>query len=150
MSNKRKGRTGGRAVQPTPRLLADRLAEAAQLARRKQWDEAHDLLADLSRRYPNRPEVLAARVNLAVETQDTQAYQAAGERLLQLMPNDPDLALGLAHAYVANTHPALALRAFQRFLDRWPDDPRAAETRQLAAGLETTLREILPGLGLEG
>jgi tetratricopeptide (TPR) repeat protein len=47
-------------------------------------------------------------------------------------------------------HPALALRAFRRFLDRWPDHARAAEARATVTDLERLLAQELPGMGLSG
>ena len=57
-------------------------------------------------------------------------------------------ALALAGGYLQNARPVLALRAFRRFVQRWPADERAAETRQMIQKLEESLAAILEPYGL--
>src|SRR5262249_8865954 len=47
-------------------------------------------------------------------------------------------------------HPFLARRTFRRFLERWPDHPRAAEARATAERLEATIPQLLGEVGLTG
>jgi regulator of sirC expression with transglutaminase-like and TPR domain len=63
----------------------------------------------------------------------------AAERLAQIDPSDPTLALNLAGAYMTNLYPALALTTFRSFLARWPNHPKAAESRETASELEAVL-----------
>lgn len=126
------------------------LLECEQLAKRKRWAEARDRLEALDRRVPNRPEVLTLLVNTYYDLKDHEGYQFACERLIQVEPDNAELAMALAGAYLVNKRPALALRAARQFLRRWPDQPQAADARQLAADLEAGLPQLLAELGLSG
>src|ERR687886_1422217 len=112
---KKKGRTERQPVRAQPRQLLAGLEEATALMDRKRWNQAHNLLTDLDRRYPNQPNVVALLMDVAFEQKDMQAYQRAAERLLRLTPDDPEVMLALAGAYLTNVRPALALRTFRRF-----------------------------------
>jgi tetratricopeptide (TPR) repeat protein len=145
---KKKRRSVPKPRSSGPGRLLDGLQEADRLMRKKRWAEARDLLEELDRRYPRRPEVLTDLVNVCYELQDTERYQYACERLLKVDPGNADATLGLAGAYMANLRPALALRAFRRFLERWPDDERAAEARETAAELEAEMPGLSKDLGI--
>ncbi|MBI2951933.1 tetratricopeptide repeat protein [bacterium] len=132
-----------------PRLLSG-LSEVATLMRDRQWPQALERLEVLDRRYPNQAEILSALVNVCYELQDIRRYQHACERLLRIDPDNVDAALGLAGSYLKNIRPALALRAFRRFLDRWPDHERADEVRKTVAGLEAKMTAFLTEWGTPG
>ncbi|MFN2283624.1 MAG: tetratricopeptide repeat protein [Anaerolineae bacterium] len=131
-----------------PRYMLERLAEAEQLTKKKRLPEARDLLEDLNRRYPRRAEVLTDLVNVYYDLHDLLSYQYACEQLLQVAPDNGDAALGLAGAYLSNLYPVLALRAFQHFLQRWPDHERAVEVRGTVAELEGELPDLFAELGV--
>jgi tetratricopeptide (TPR) repeat protein len=133
-----------------PRSLAAGLSEADRLMRQRKWLAARELLETLDQRYPNNADVLGSLVNVNYELKDIQDYQRASERLIQLTPDDADVTLGLAGAYALNTRPALALRTFRRFIERFPDDPRAADVRKTVAGLEDSIEPLLNQVGLSG
>lgn len=142
-------RTGTRsASKGIPPPLYDGLGKAYRLDRQRKWDQARDLLQDLDRRYPNRAEVLAGLLNVYYELGDVTSYQFACQRLVSLRPDDPDLRLMLAGSCMENVRPALAIRNFRCFLERWPDDVRAPDVRKTVAGLEAEMEETLPDLGL--
>lgn len=153
MAQKKKNSTRAKSrppARPLPRALLDGLIEAEKLTQHKRWQEALEHLAALDRRYPNRPEVLAELVNVCYDLKDLRGYQMYCERLAKVEPHDPDILRGLAGAYMTNMYPALALATFRRFLARFPDDPHAAEVRQIMANLETGLAEVLSKLGASG
>jgi tetratricopeptide (TPR) repeat protein len=139
-----------RTAVTLPQRLLEKLSEANSLVRRKRWAEARDLLESLAQRHPRQVPVLSALVNLYYDLQDMPGYQHACERLIRLVPDDPDLALGLAGAYLCNMYPVLGLRTFRRFLERWPNHPRAAEAWATLADLEAQLPGNLAELGLSG
>jgi tetratricopeptide (TPR) repeat protein len=147
---KKKASPHRQIVARPPQSLVAGLNEAESLTRRKRWIEARELLESLDRRYPNRPEVLAPLVNANFDLKDILGYQHACERLVQLIPHDPDATLGLAGAYLLNSRPALALRTFRRFAERFPDHPRAADATKNAADLEGGMDELLSEAGLSG
>lgn len=151
MAGKKKKQHTQRAVPQSipPRLLV-KLAEVNSLMQRKRWTEAREALSDLDQRFPRNPVILIELVNVCYELKDTEGYQYAGERLLEIDPNNADAALSVAGAYMANLRPAMALRAFRNFLQRFPDHPRAGEASQTAAELESIIGEMLSDLGLSG
>jgi len=79
--------------RPTPRVIPrrywDELDEAQKLFDKKYWDEARDKLEDLDRRLPGRPDILTNLVNAYYELHDTEGYQSASERLLQVDRQQP-------------------------------------------------------------
>lgn len=135
---------------PLPRPVLHALEEAEALIEDGELLEARDLLETLARQRPRDAEVLGLLVDVYFDLHDLHGYQRAAERLLRLTPNDPDLTLGLAGAYLGNIYPALALRTFRRALERWPDDERADEVRAQVAELEAMMPEFLEELGVAG
>jgi tetratricopeptide (TPR) repeat protein len=150
MAKKKKRRPERPSGRSASLNLLRRLEEVDALLRRQQWGPARELLEELDRRYPHRQEVLVGLVNVYYHLKDFRHYQTACERLLPLTPDDPDLVLMLAGAYLSNVRPALAVRTFQRFLARWPDHPDAGKARQTATELEADLGPLLADLGLTG
>jgi tetratricopeptide (TPR) repeat protein len=133
-----------------PRQLEVKLNEATALMQRKRWVEAREILEDLAERYPKQVEPLSALVNVNYELKDTRRYQEACERLLQLMPDEPDLTLGLAGAYMENARPVLALRTFHRFLEHFPQHERADEVRKTVTELDQQVPVWLASGGTSG
>src|SRR5207237_126887 len=86
----------------------------------------------------------------AAQVGDTRTQQSVGERLVALRPNEPLLRLALASAYFQGSRPALALRTFHTFLDRWPNHPDADKVRQTLAAAEPDFRRHLQEKGLGG
>ncbi len=143
---KKKSRARRKAPpRPAQRLLQG-LAEAEDLMEQKRWADARQRLEELVQRYPAQPELLHALLDVYHELNDMEAYQEVAEQLVRLEPDDPDLALALAGAYLIGGRLLHAARAFERFLERWPDHPEAAETRQMAALLEKELPQALSEL----
>lgn len=124
------------------------VSKAEAMMRRGQWNQAREVLESLDEQYPNRAEVLAALATLYHIIQDSPQYQLVCSRLSQLKPDDPDVTLMLAGAYVANLRPILALRTFQQLLSRWPNHHRANEIRDTIAQLEETKNQIIAEVGL--
>ncbi|MBI3977555.1 MAG: tetratricopeptide repeat protein [Chloroflexi bacterium] len=152
--SKKKRRVERSAVGPAHPSLAPtyqtELNRAGVLLHQKRWAEARDLLDSLAQRSPERAEILTALVNANYELHDIAAYQRAAERLLKLTPDNADLTLALAGAYMVNLFPMRALRTFRRFLDRWPNHPRAASARATVSDLEARVAELLADLGFFG
>ena len=148
---RRRKRTGtGSTSHRMSEALYEGLIEAERLDRRGESDPARELLDDLDRRYPDRPEVLTALVNVYYELNDIPSYQFACQRLVSLRPDDPDVRLMLAGSCLANGCPALALRNFRLFIEHWPDDVRADDVRNTVAELGIQMDELLASLGLSG
>src|SRR2546423_1520119 len=126
MAKKKKRRDRERKPsQPPPGRLLDGLEEANQLIRGKRWLEARTVLEKLDRRYPHRLEIVSELAFVYYQLNDFGHHQSATEQAVALDPRNADLALMLAGAYLVNLRPVLAVRAFRRFAERWPDHPRA-------------------------
>ena len=147
---KKKRRVRRKFLKAVPEGLIIGLDQAQSLMNRKRWLEARTALEELDRRYPNRPEVLTDLVNVNYELNDIHHYQWACARLLKVEPNDPEITLALAGSYLLNFRPALSLRTFRQFLERWPDHERADEVRQNVASIEEKMDELLSELGEAG
>jgi len=150
MARKKKDRRSQKQPSGTlPRRITERLHDAAQLVSAGQLGRARDVLEELERRYPNHQDILLLLANVYHDAKDSAAYQAACERLVAIKPS-AGFTLMLAGAYLMNLMPLLALRTFHRFLDRWPDHPRADETRKTVADLQSNLDAHLAGLQMTG
>ncbi len=136
-----------RKAQATRKELYRGLYEADKLMRSEKYLEARGALEELDREFPDNEDVLRGLTEACHGLRDTHGYQHAIERLGELAPDDRDVALGLAGAYMTNLKPTLALRGFRRFLERWPDDRRAAQVGETIATLKRVTSERLSALG---
>src|SRR6266540_3323994 len=136
-----------RKVQAGRKELYRGLYEADKLMESEKYPEARFALQELDRRFPDNEDVLRGLTNACHGLRDTHGYQYAIERLSKLAPDDRDVALGLAGAYMTNLKPTLALRGFRRFLERWPEDERAAQVGETIATLKRIASERLSALG---
>jgi predicted Zn-dependent protease len=152
MAAKKKKRRPDRPAKriPLSPKVGRQLDEAQSLARRGQWGEADALLRELARTHPRQPDVLTTWLDLARRCRDYRGYLEACDLLVALRPDDPMLRLARAGAYLSNSWPALALRGFREFLERWPNHPEAEQARQMVAHLESSVREHFAGVGLTG
>ncbi len=133
--------------RPAPGLIAG-LIQAEALVEQKRLPEARDLLETLDLRYPRQIDVLTELLNVCHDLKDTTGYRAAAEQLSKLVKDDPDLDLGLAGSYMANFQLVKALHAFRRFVELWPDHPRAEEAQKTMGALEAVVQEQIEDLGL--
>ncbi|HBB32163.1 MAG TPA: hypothetical protein DDZ80_01780 [Cyanobacteria bacterium UBA8803] len=124
------------------------ISKAEAMMRRRRWDEARNILQSLNEQYPNQVEVLTSLAILYNLTKDFLHYQLVCTQLSQLKPDDPEITLMLAGAYMSNLRPISALRAFEQFLTRWPDHPEAPEARKTIAQLEEIKNNIIAEVGL--
>jgi tetratricopeptide (TPR) repeat protein len=149
--SKKKRRAGPPPVAAVPKQLIAELAEAQWLMSRGRSNQALEILRSLDQVYPHRTEVLYELLNAYLQLKDYLYYQATCERLLRLLPNDAEITLALAEAYMINLRPASALRTFRRFLERWPNHENAPEARKtVAEPLEPVACEMLAQMGLTG
>ncbi|MGH9751708.1 MAG: tetratricopeptide repeat protein [Blastocatellia bacterium] len=143
---------GSRRGKPSKAQVARKaiypsLYEADKLIESEKYLEARNALQELDRRFPDNEDVLRKLTNACHGIRDMRGYQYAIERVSKLAPDEPDAALGLAGAYMTNLKPVLALRAFRRFLERWPGDERAAGVVETIATLKRVAFERLSVLG---
>lgn len=128
------------------------LDEVDRLIREHAWAEAHQLLNSLAADHPNRADVVETQLNLAAAMQDQQGYLNACEHLLELVPAEPELVRGLAHAYLMNGLVVLAYQTFQRFLEECPeaDVEEITEVQELITSIEEGLPALMAELEAEG
>lgn len=141
-----KSKKSGRSTPP--RRLMEETLKASNLLQKGKAAEAVEILRELDQGYPNTPEVLGLLVNAYSDLKDALEYEHSIRKLIRLEPRDPDLNYGLAGAYLSNGRPALALRAFQEALRRWPSDPNAALARKEIPKIEAFLKEHTASLNL--
>lgn len=135
--------------RPSPaRQLHEKLDQAGDLAARKRYAEAINLLESLLRRHPAHDDILTELVNVSLDAGDQERYLQYIAQLSKLRRDDPDIMLGLAGSYLQNTYPVMATRVFREFVSRWPDHPRAADARATLASLEQRLANMLTEAGL--
>ncbi len=128
--------------RPTPsRRLVDGTRQAYDLLEKGKAAEAVKILVELDHAYPNTPEVLGGLVNSYYDLNDFVHYEHAIRRLIRIDSKDPDISYALAGAYLVNGRPALAIRAFQDAVRRWPKHPQAGYALQEIQRLIKTLRE---------
>jgi tetratricopeptide (TPR) repeat protein len=130
----------------TSQVIAE-LAEAEELMNRRRWDEAVELLLDLDRRLPDNPAVLSQLAAAYRALPDYHNYLEVCERLHTRMPHVASALLALADAYMVNVYPALALQAFRRFLQQWPNDSDTATVRRSLAEIEPLVEPVLAKIG---
>jgi Flp pilus assembly protein TadD len=150
MSKKHKRSPARKAGRRIPTRLAEGLEDAGRLMQKNRWMEAHDLLTGLERQYPQNKAVLLRLLETRVNLRDARGYLETCQQLVRLQPDDPDLLLCLAGAYMAQMFPALARRTFRQVLERWPDHPKSAEARRFIAELEGGLEREFTSMGLAG
>ena len=134
---------------PSSSLLAG-LARVDALLERSAFGDAERHLKELDQRFKNESEIVGRLLNLAQATGDLPAYASAAERLVRLLPDEPDLALALGGAYLGIQRLALAHRAFARFASRWPTHELVTDARRQADNLHTVLGAIWAEMGRAG
>ncbi len=154
---KKKNRRDKKKKKPAPPLpskVADALWEAKSLMRQDRAAKAAELLSEADRRHPNNPTILSVLLDAYHQMRDFEGYLRVIAQLQALTPDNPIRLLMLAAAYLVNTFPALALRAYRQFLERWPNRPEAETARAEAAKISAMLEEHqfrrLGGSGDEG
>lgn len=124
------------------------VSKAESMINRGHWQEAQEILESLDKKHPNQVPVLTALSNLYHITRNYPRYLYACSKLSQLQPDNADMQLMLAAAYVANYRPILALRTFQQALERWPNHPKLDDIHQTIAELQPAKTKIIEEVGL--
>ncbi len=145
---KKKSRTGRRTAPLMGRRWRAELTACEDLLSSGHLTEARDRLEDLDRRYPGRVEILATLVNVYSEMNNSEGYQLAAERYLVQDPDDADVWLSLAAAYLDNTRIVSALHTARQFLQRWPQHVMAVHAREMVDELEAMVPPLLAALDL--
>lgn len=130
--------------------LAAELRKAEALLVRQQWSEARTVLENLSNAYPQQKEVWEYLVQVNYELNDIPGVARAGERLLQVSPNDVDMRFTLGACYLNLMHPLMALKMAQEALERDPDHEQAPQARKLIESLDGKVEGLLAEMGLQG
>jgi len=125
----RKAHTQPTKSSEVEKRLRHRLVEVDRQMANDELRSAHSNLDDLYRRHPEHPEILSRLLDTSYEIGDHERYQEVCEKLLAILPEDSELTLALAGAFLLNSRPALARRTFLGFLTHWPDHESAAEVK---------------------
>jgi Flp pilus assembly protein TadD len=147
MSKKKRFPKGGRARALPPRVL-EQIDSADSLISRGHYSEALVILDPLAEKHPNRVEILSSQAVCCFRLEMHHRYLDIVEPLQRLMPGNPEALLSLAQAYMLNGRPALALREYRRYLERWPEGEHTAHVRGLLADIEPDFSNTLARIGL--
>ena len=108
---------------------------------------AHELLVHLNQRFPRRAEILEELAYACAEVKDARGLQSATRALIEVAPaKTADWLPTLAQSYLMNMHPALALRTYEDYLQRFPDHEKAAEVRQARGEMQPRAQELVDSL----
>jgi tetratricopeptide (TPR) repeat protein len=132
--------------------VAQELHRAEMLLARDQPEEAIHLLESLTKRTPPVTEALPLLAAAYQEAGDLGSMALTLEQYLRIAPQSPDAAemlLNIAGAYTLNQYPALAVRTFHRFLDRFPEHPEAGSARAMMDVLAPLLQQDLLNSGVQ-
>ncbi len=143
-------KSSGPKFRPMPGKLINGLEEADRLMTSKKWGEAEIILLGLYRRYPNHPAVLELLTNLKYDQKDMQGFLLYTYKLSKLTPNDADVRLNLAGAYMMNVYPILALESYRQFVAKYPDHPEINRAHEALEILESTVPDMLRHFEMPG
>ena len=153
MSKKAKRPQAKQAPQRSPRLpgrIEQTLIKLQPLLARGEWDAAITQLEELHRQFPANVVALTELVNACQAANYLQHYLRYSRKLYALQPDDGDVVLGLAGAYMTNDYLFAGFHYVQTFLQNFPDHERASEVRQSIGKIETGLTDLLTDLGTTG
>lgn len=131
-------------VRPMPASSrAGAIAIAEQCVAHDDWEGAQEVLEQADRRNPGRRDVQRLLLDVYHELGQYLEYCEVCRHLLELDPDNPPLHLMYAAGLMSAFRPASALRAFERFVTRWPNDPFAAGASEEIAHLKEGLEELV-------
>ena len=146
-SRKSKSAKSKQTNKRLPMAALMQLNQAQTLADDDDWEGAHELLSDLNQRFPRRAEILEDLCYACVQTEDARGLQRAARALIEVAPvKEADWLPTLAQAYLMNAHPALALRTYDDYLQRFPDHELAEPTRISRDQTRAGAREMIESL----
>ncbi len=126
-----------------------RLDDAYVLIQRCEYDQAEELLKQLDSRNLNCAEVVDALVYLYQETKDHQSGWRAASRLTKLSPNDADAWMMLAQESLFCDRPAIALRNYQRVVQKWPDHEHVGKARTAIDVIHPEIESRISAIGFD-
>lgn len=121
------------------RRTVSRLAEATNLINNGQLSEAEEILTEEDRRHNGHPSILEDLLWLYQIQQDHLSATLTAERLLRVRPRDAEVRLSLAQGYLFTGRTPMAWKAYQEFLNDWPDHEHASKAE---AALEIAERQV--------
>lgn len=130
--------------------LESELQRAEKYVAKEDWNTAIEILLPLSEQHPEAKHVWELLNYLSYETENMPLYQKSCEGWLKVQPNNIDVLYGLASAYLANSHPMMALQTFRRALEADSEHEFAEEARTTIEELEELAKRLLEEIGLTG
>lgn len=137
---------GGRRALP-PKVL-EQIDSADDLINRGRYSEALAILDPLSEKHQDRVEILSSQAVCCFRLGMHERYLDIMQPLHRLLPDNPEAILSFAQAYMLNGRPALALREYRKYLERWPEGEHTAFVRGVLAKVEPDFSDTLAGIGL--
>jgi tetratricopeptide (TPR) repeat protein len=119
------------------------MTRIAKLLDDDEYAEAHPLLDEAVKKYPDERLLWEMYAQVGNELQLTPVMQKAFAKLVQLQPNEPDHWQNLAISYAMGTYPALTARAFKEFARRFPHDSRKDKALEMVKFAEEQIGGML-------
>ena len=110
---------------------------------RDRAEDARELLEKFDREAPGQREILRVLADVYHELEDYSPYCRVCHQLVEMEPDYSSWQMMLADGYLQTMRPVSAYRAFQEFLNRWPNDPMADPIREQLAQMEGPIAELL-------
>jgi Flp pilus assembly protein TadD len=129
--------------------LQGELQRAEKYLAKEEWNSAIKILLPLSEQYPKKTRVWELLNYASFESENYALHQKANEGWAEAEPDNANIAYSLASAYIANSHPLLALQAFRKALELEPDHQFAEDARKTVKDLENLADKLLLEIGLD-
>ena len=133
---------------PTPpRQLTDGIEDIHSYMAKGDYASAGGILQRLEERYREHPVLISVAYNYYLDTQNMRELERVCVALQALQRNDPDIALSLARAHLANNRQGLGRKTLLNFLRRWPNHEAAEETKTMIEEIERSIvLDAVPGV----
>jgi len=118
------------------------LIQAEKLLDARKWDEARDLLLDVTAQHPNNRDAWAMLSEALTELKDYRPMWWATQNLLRLEPHAEENWFNAVSVAFTNMMPFTALEYCHEFLRRFPGSFYTAEIRETQATLEAATDDI--------
>lgn len=136
--------------RPASQKIYEETRQAVEHIKHREYEQARKILEAVDKKRPDQPDVLNNLALVYLYMQDRTSHQQVCERLMKLLPHDPDVLLQTTAAYLSNTHPAMALQTMHTFLETNAHHEKADELRQRITKLEETMEYFYEQAGVYG
>jgi Flp pilus assembly protein TadD len=149
MAKKKRKKTHRSSGNTLPRRLTEGLDAVTGLLEQNELEQAHELLLQLDKNYPEQFYVMNDLAHIYSVWRDNRNLVPTCMRLLNVSPHQANIYLVLAEASQDSGYMYLATQTYRTFLERFPEHEHAEEVRGRVVRLEAGCEEILEERGFE-